>query len=293
VADARQRHPDNVEGTWFVDTTCIDCDAARQCAPAVFGVADDGLCVVVKQPGSPEEIAAATRALFACPTGSIGAPGVKLDPDVLPEELEDGVFYCGYNSRDSFGANAYFVRRDEGNLLVDSPRWTKHLRRRFEEMGGIARVLLTHRDDVAEAGRYAEHFGAKVYVHDADRGAAPFASEILRGGEPIEIVDGLTAIPVPGHTRGSVVYLLEARFLFTGDSLYWSRERGSLSAFRQQCWYSWPKQTESLARLCAHRFEWVLPGHGDRARRSAEEMRSDLEALVRDMRSGALRYSDW
>lgn len=285
MANRAERHPENVEGAWFVDTTCIDCDAARQCAPTIFGVAEDGKAVVIRQPETAEEVAGATRALLACPTGSIGAEGVELDSSVLPEELEDGVFYCGFNSRDSFGANSFFVAREGGNLLVDSPRWTPHLVRDFEERGGIDHVLLTHRDDVADAERYAEHFSARVWIHEQERDAAPFASDVIAGEDPVDVGPALTAIPVPGHTRGSVAFLLEERFLFTGDSLHWSRIEQDLGAFPGACWYSWEAQTRSLERLAGYRFEWVLAGHGDRQKRPADEMRSRLLALTARMKN--------
>jgi glyoxylase-like metal-dependent hydrolase (beta-lactamase superfamily II)/ferredoxin len=286
MANPTRRHPANVPGPWFVDDSCIDCDASRQCAPTIFEEID-GQSVVVRQPETPAELADAARALLCCPTASIGVTGPKPDLEgVLPFEIDDGVYLCGYNSRDSYGANSFFVRRPEGNLLVDAPRYVAGLARRLGELGGIADVLLTHRDDVADAARYAELHGARVWIHAADRDAAPFATHILQGREPTIIRPGLRAIPVPGHTRGSVVYHLEDRYLFTGDSLHWSRSRNDLGAFRDACWYSWEEQAESLARLIHVPFEWVLAGHGDRRRRPAPEMRMRLARLVERMRQG-------
>ena len=100
------------------------------------------------------------------------------------------------------------------------------------------------------------------------------------------IVPGLIAIPVPGHTRGSVVYLFDDRVLFTGDSLAWSRRAQDLVAFRDACWYSWKALTASLAKLSAYRFEWVLPGHGWPGHCRAEEMNARLQELVARMREG-------
>jgi ferredoxin len=39
MANLKKRVPENVPGDFFVDSTCIDCDACRQIAPAVFGEA--------------------------------------------------------------------------------------------------------------------------------------------------------------------------------------------------------------------------------------------------------------
>jgi len=41
VASLAQRLPDNVPGDFFVDDTCIDCDACRIFAPAIFSDAGD------------------------------------------------------------------------------------------------------------------------------------------------------------------------------------------------------------------------------------------------------------
>lgn len=287
MANPAERHPANVDGPWFVDRSCINCDVSRQCAPEMFGEAD-AQAVVVRQPTTAGEVLDATRAMLACPTGSIGVTGKKpATVGLFPELLEDGVFYCGFTSRHSFGANSYFVQREGGNLLVDSPRFVPPLVGAFAERGGLAHVLLTHQDDVADAERFASRFGARVWIHEADRRAAPFATDLLHGLETTPIGPALLAIPAPGHTRGSVVYLLEGRFLFTGDSLYWSRRRARLSAFRDACWYSWEEQARSLSRLAAHGFEWVLPGHGNRAKGRAEEWRRQLGQLVEWMQDTA------
>ena len=293
MANLARRHPASAPGPWFVDDTCIDCDASRQCAPDLF--ADrGGQSVLVRQPATEAEVAQVARAMLICPTGSIGTTGPRPPTGGLfPHELDDGIFVCGFNSPDSFGANSFLARRAEGNLMVDSPRFVNRLVRALEDMGGVAEILLTHRDDVADAERWAAHFGARTWIHEQDASAAPFAGGLIRGVEPLSIRPGLIAIPVPGHTRGSVVYHLDDRFLFTGDSLYYSREQRELSAFRSVCWYSWPELTRSMERLVELRFEWVLAGHGDRHRATAEWMQASLRRLVERMaREPAAAWDD-
>jgi glyoxylase-like metal-dependent hydrolase (beta-lactamase superfamily II) len=286
MADLKRRLPDNAPGSWFVDETCINCDACRQQAPEVFAEVGE-YSVVRRQPVTADEVWRAELALLACPVGSIGATGhrVSAQPD-FPLELAGGVAICGFNAEASYGANAFFVRRPGGNYLIDSPRFVASLVRRIEAAGGLADILLTHRDDVADAGRFAKRFGARVWIHESERSAAPFATDLIVGREPRRIRAGMLAIPTPGHTRGSVVYLLEDKYLFTGDSLCWDRERADLHAFRDACWYSWKELTDSLARLTAYDFEWVLAGHGDRRQLPREEMRGRLRALVERMAAG-------
>jgi glyoxylase-like metal-dependent hydrolase (beta-lactamase superfamily II) len=167
--------------------------------------------------------------------------------------------------------------------MVDAPRWTRAVVDALAARDGLAAILLTHRDDVADAGRYAAHFSANVWIHRADGDAAPFATHVLDGVEPQPIADDLVAIPVPGHTEGSTVYLYRHRWLFTGDSLAWSFERNDLIAFRDACWFSWRAQRKSLERLLDVPFEGVFAGHGGSHWLPAAEMRSRLIRLLRRM----------
>jgi glyoxylase-like metal-dependent hydrolase (beta-lactamase superfamily II) len=82
-----------------------------------------------------------------------------------------------------------------------------------------------------------------------------------------------------------MMFLLDDRYLFSGDSLAWSHDRGDLIAFRGACWWSWPAQTDSLERLGLDaRFEWVLPGHGARVHAAADDLHHRLLTLVARMR---------
>jgi glyoxylase-like metal-dependent hydrolase (beta-lactamase superfamily II)/ferredoxin len=280
------RHPANVAGEWFVDTRCIDCGTCREIAPELFGD-DGGYSIVAHQPGADAELHA-WLAAQACPTSSIGTLSRQSRPGRLyPREVEpgSGVWDLGYCSEDSFGASAWLATRPTGNVLVDSPRFTEALAGPIGAMGGIAHVLLTHRDDVADAARWADRFGARVWIHTDDRGAAPTATDLLEGGDDTEIGPGLVAIPTPGHTKGSVMYLLDERYLFTGDSLAWSHSLDDLTAFRSACWWSWSAQADSLERLArTHRFSWVLPGHGARVVGDPDDLHRRLGRLVDRMR---------
>ncbi len=279
----RIRNPDTAPGDWFIDTACIDCGAAPGEAPGLI-VVHRGACIFTRQPATAAEQESAFRAMQVCPTASVRTESKRRSPRLFPRQWAPGIFQLGYNARSSYGANSWFAARADGNLMVDAPRWSSYVIDHIAASGGLARILLTHRDDVADAERYAEHFGARVYIHEADATAAPFATDLLRGNAPAPIADGVTAIPAPGHTIGSVVFLLDETFLFTGDSLDWSHDSNDLRASPNTCWYSWTAQTDSLERLAEHRFEWVLAGHGGSAQRPCEEMRTRLLALVAWMR---------
>src|SRR4051794_9788224 len=279
MANPRKRVPGNVPGDFFVDATCIDCDACRQIAPAVFDEAAE-TSFVKAQPGSSTDRRQALRAMLACPTGSIGCLGnddVKAVMKDFPLVIEEPVFYCGYNSAKSYGGNSYFIRHPDGNWLIDSPKFVTPLVRQLEALGGIAHIFLTHRDDVADAERFAEHFQSRRIIHWDELSSQPGAEVVLDGEEPEELAPGFLAVPTPGHTKGHCVLLVQNRFLFTGDHLDWDREAQQLSASHDYCWYSWPKQAESMARLASWPFEWVLPGHGQRVHLPASAMRQQIQ----------------
>jgi glyoxylase-like metal-dependent hydrolase (beta-lactamase superfamily II)/ferredoxin len=287
MANQSKSVPENVPGDYFVDTTCIDCDTCRQIAPSTFGEAHD-TAFVHSQPQSAKNRRDALRALIACPTGSIGCCGTDRPQSVMddfPLLVEEPVYYCGYNSRKSFGGNSYFIRHAGGNWLVDSPKFQPHLIRRLEALGGISRIFLTHSDDVADAAQYAKFFRSERIIHWLERQAQPDAELFLKGNDPIELLPGFVAIPTPGHTDGHTVLHFNNRFLFTGDHLCWDRHENRLAAFHNYCWYSWREQIGSMQRLSSLSFEWILPGHGQRARLPRDQIQRQIQDLV--IRMGA------
>jgi glyoxylase-like metal-dependent hydrolase (beta-lactamase superfamily II)/ferredoxin len=287
MASLQQRLPENVAGDFFVDSTCIDCDTCSQLAPGIFRDHGDQ-CSVHHQPQTIDETRLAMMALVSCPTGSIGAVqrhDAHIGIDAFPLPLDENVYFCGFTSESSFGAWSYLITRPAGNILIDSPRFATQLVKRIDALGGVSRMLLTHKDDVADHELFHKKFGCERFMH-ADDGAARLGLEqVIHGTEPFQLDDDLLVIPVPGHTRGHVVYLYRNKFLFTGDHLAWSPARETLTGFRSVAWYSWTKQTESMQKLLSYEFEWVLPGHGDIQHADAQTMHHHLERCVAWMKT--------
>ena len=142
MANPARRLTENVPGDFYVDDTCIDCDACRQIAPTVFR--DHGeQSSVFRQPETDEEVRRALMSIVACPTSSIGTTrkyDARVGVEAFPERVDGSVYYCGFNAESSFGAWSYLVVRPEGeggNVLVDSPRFTRPLVRKIEALGGV------------------------------------------------------------------------------------------------------------------------------------------------------------
>jgi glyoxylase-like metal-dependent hydrolase (beta-lactamase superfamily II)/ferredoxin len=265
VAFRARAVPETVPGDLFVDDRCISCDTCRRLAPGTFGGGEDDRAFVARQPVTAEERRKALLALVSCPVAAIGSDskaGVAKAAHALPVELAPGVLDCGYAAGSSFGAASWLVLREEGNVLVDSPRFVRPLADRIRALGGVRFMFLTHRDDVADHGRWAEELGCERVMHRRDvTHRTRDVERVIEGEAPVPLANDLLVVPVPGHTPGSAALLFRETYLFTGDHL-WGDADGRLGASRYVCWYDWDAQTRSMERLARLRFEWVIPGHG-------------------------------
>lgn len=308
MADARRAYLENVAGEFFVDSRCIDCDNCRSLAPEVFvqrppAAGRDGYSFVARQPATEGERKKAIAALAVCPVACIGSrAGVRPQAaaEAFPLHLEGPVHFLGQSSKKSFGGKAYVADLGDRRVMVDAPRWDRHLVAWFEKRGGLDLILLTHRDDMADAPRYAKRFGAQVCIGAADSDAYTGGGKRpLHPDQPASLDDLLDdaaseravawgrirVIPTPGHTEGSLCYLLDDRYLFSGDHIAFSRLTGRPYCFDRHCWYDWGALLASVHLLLDHPFEWILPAHGRYGHRKWAQMRPMIAQASRDGRS--------
>ena len=105
----------------------------------------------------------------------------------------------------------------------------------IERRGGIAHQYLSHHDEAGPMVReIAKRFGARLHAghSDAERIAKVVDHGIWLDRRQVD-ENGVEAIPTPGHTPGSICYLVNGsggeRYLFTGDTIYTERD-GSWAA---------------------------------------------------------------
>ena len=182
---------------------------------------------------------------------------------------------------------------DETLALVDSGlTWnTRHvigyirsIGRKTEELGSIM-VTHSHPDHISGALALTRRTGAEIFAHVNDTkthlddmvsltymGAfsslslpVPFlqrtpVSNVVRGGV-LPTLGGIRVIHSPGHTPGSVCYLLEDRsLLFSGDTLFSDGSR--LSRPVPFPGYNGQQYRASLDGLAALEFDTLCGGHG-------------------------------
>ncbi|CAI0628187.1 unnamed protein product [Linum tenue] len=320
------RRPHNVDGEFFVDTRCIDCDTCRWMAPQIF-TRVEGMSAVSKQPTSSEERLNALQALLACPTSSIHTE--KPTRDVLeaqktfPLPIDDnkipGIYHCGYHSEKSYGAASYLIIRPDGNIIVDSPRFTEKLARNIEALGGANYMFLTHMYDDEFQFIYLFNLAICILELWSVRVDTADVEIKLEGNGPWSLGEDVELIHVPGHTedlvvslplisapypvdmRGILYYYLTLKLmnvtpvhnkqgsvclfykphkiLFAGDHL--GMTEFGLSIFETYNRISVPMQLDSVKKLLKLNFQWILPGHGRRAEyKDSQEKDSALESFV-------------
>ncbi len=291
MAQESKRRKENIPGPLFVDESCIDCDTCRWMLPEIYTKLGEK-SAVIKQPEGKDEKFKAMQALFACPTASIGYLADDIDVQDVQESfpllIEDNVYHCGYHSSKSFGATSYFIKREAGNILVDSPRFTNSLVKEFEKLGGIKYIFLTHKDDVVDHAKFANHFSAKRIIHEEELCSSIPEAEILISEHHSmtidEAEDTALIIPTPGHTKGHLCLLYKNKFLFSGDHIAYSARLNQLIAFRKYCQYSWDKLYESVEKLIELDFEWLLPGHGRRIKSHPQAFKPHIEKCLEWMK---------
>ncbi len=76
MADKNEKWEENAPGKFFVDKTCIACDACVIAAPDNFKMEEDaGHAFLSKQPASTDEEDKCREAMEGCPVEAIGKDG--------------------------------------------------------------------------------------------------------------------------------------------------------------------------------------------------------------------------
>lgn len=195
------------------------------------------------------------------------------------------------------GSNVFLVEADDGSLALIDTGFGTNTREILREMAsvapgrGLAAILLTHyhADHAGSAGPLHAATGAPIALGRGDcrreggrltvlptvgrTHVARFALRRLRGGdsapapvtlpvgEETEVLPGIRAVPVPGHTPGSCVYEVpRLNAVFAGDLVI--SHGGALSRSMRMANRDDGLYLETLAAYAQRAPAHGFPGHG-------------------------------
>lgn len=180
--------------------------------------------------------------------------------------------------KDGF-VNLYLIKGREKYIAVDAGTRKKNITAELQKLNidvhTILAVFLTH-SDYDHAGGVEVFTNAKVYLPEAEeqmingktarfffiyKNTLTRDYELINDGQTIEI-EGLRvrSIAAPGHTPGSVCYLIDDIYLFTGDNL--SLKHGKAGIFSYLFNMDSKTQIQSLLRLKELKgIEYMFTGH--------------------------------
>jgi glyoxylase-like metal-dependent hydrolase (beta-lactamase superfamily II) len=119
------------------------------------------------------------------------------------------------------GCISYLVVSGREALVIDAARHTDRLLELAGRLGvKIRAVLETHlqADHISGGREVAQRSETTYFINSADCAGADFDYSPLKKGEIIDFgQSGIEIVPSPGHTPGSTSFLMDGKFLFTGD----------------------------------------------------------------------------
>ena len=152
-------------------------------------------------------------------------------------------------------ANIFFYRKGETTIMIDAGYNYDRLEEKMGWLGinpkSIKHILITHQDTdhvgAVEADSQGLFKKAKLYISEVENryltGEVPRKviyhmyklpqvtinnrKQLLKDGETFRIDDiKIKCFLVPGHTWGHMVYLIDDKYLFTGDTIWFGADGG-------------------------------------------------------------------
>jgi len=122
-------------------------------------------------------------------------------------------------------SHAYLLTRIEGNILFYGTGVIEDMRS-IQDLGGIVRQYLSHRDEAGPAlMAIKDFFGSALCCHVLE-------AKAIRSSCPVDVtfnthethLGNIEVIPTPGHTSGSTCFVYRSphgqTYLFTGDTIF-------------------------------------------------------------------------
>lgn len=199
-----------------------------------------------------------------------------VEPDGAWIDRTDGPVHVRKLSVESFDNNVYVVAcaRTRQALLVDVAARPDRLAEAVEGFEVVAAVQTHgHWDHVRAWDGVRDELGIPVWGHEGDAELFPRAVDrALVDGDRLAVGDlEVEVLHVPGHTEGSLLYLVHGAIrphLITGDTLFPGGPGNTFGSAEHHRRIMDGLETRVFGRLPDE--TWVYPGHGDDTTLGAE-----------------------
>ena len=231
---------------------------------------DRPILVVCAKGGTSALVAEGLRALGYQAVNLVGGTLAWGNFYEVKTVVEDAALSIYQISRPARGCLSYVIASGGEAAIVDPLRHTEHYLRLAKEKNLNIRLILdthAHADHISGGAELSKQLGVPYFMHPYD-GIHPLdllpprvSYQPLWDGQRFGVGTAtIETIHIPGHTLGNVVYLVNGRFLLSGDSIFIeSIARPDLGG-RGEAWA--PIHYHSLRKLLSLPDETViLPGH--------------------------------
>lgn len=205
---------------------------------------------------------------------------------------EHELHLTGIGTEPSFaiGQRPLLVQSKEGNILWDCMGYFgDEARAALEQRGGIKAIAISHPHLYGSMVEWAEHFDARIYLHEADREWVMRPSERITfwSGDILPLTSETLLLRLGGHFPGSTVLHWKSGAngrgcLLTGDTIMVAADRRQVSFM-----YSYPNMIPLPASEISRIRDTIMPYDFERLYGGWFE-----SIVVEDAKSVVLRSAD-
>ncbi|MEO1431710.1 MAG: MBL fold metallo-hydrolase [Cyanobacteria bacterium J06633_8] len=181
----------------------------------------------------------------------------------LPKAILNSIFAFSPN-RDTLGGTAYFIVRNEGNILIDCPAWDENHRDFLENNGGVGWLFITHRGAIGKSAEIQKAFDCEILIQEQEAYLLP-ESKVTPINRKFTIDSLSQIIWTPGHSPGSscLYYNSQGGILFSGRHLVPNRQ-AEPAPLRTSKTFHWHRQIKSIKLLLEtftpQTLKYICPG---------------------------------
>ncbi len=165
-----------------------------------------------------------------------------------PQEILDNLYAFSPN-RDTLGGSAYFIVKNDGNILIDSPPWNRENQQFLQDQGGVHWLLITHRGNLGKAKAIQDITHCRILIQEQEAYLLPEA-KVTPFEQTFDLSPQLQMIWTPGYSPGSACLYWQNHggVLFSGRHLL-PNQQGQPMPFKTAKTFHWLRQLKSVERL--------------------------------------------